>query len=255
MSNGLGYFVWHEYLTTDVERARAFYTELLGWRLQPWEGAPIPYHLLFAGEHCFGGMQDADPNLPTGWISAVAVADTDASAAAGVALGGTLLDGPKSIPSVGRVAALRDPWGACIELYCPEKGTPQKPPTQLPVGSPVWMELVTTHPDEAAGLYAKWLGWKVKRDEFAPEQTYVLFEPDETHCAGMVATPMPAGFTADWYPYFWVEDADASTAKARDLGAQVFMGPMDVPRVGRIYVLGDPLGAAFALIQPMMPSS
>jgi predicted enzyme related to lactoylglutathione lyase len=38
-------------------------------------------------------------------------------------------------------------------------------------------------------------------------------------------------------------------AQARDLGADVLAGPMDIPEVGRFAVLKDPQGAAFGVIK------
>jgi hypothetical protein len=50
-----------------------------------------------------------------------------------------------------------------------------------------------------------------------------------------------------WQPYAAVDDPDATTAKAKELGGAVFMDPMDVPKVGRIAVLRDPQGATFGI--------
>ena len=50
-------------------------------------------------------------------------------------------------------------------------------------------------------------------------------------------------------PYVAVADCDASAAKAKSLGAQVVVPPEDIPKVGRLSVLIDPLGAAFAVFR------
>ena len=47
-----------------------------------------------------------------------------------------------------------------------------------------------------------------------------------------------------------VEDVDASVARAKELGGQVIVEPMDVMTAGRMAVLMDPEGAVFALWQP-----
>ena len=49
--------------------------------------------------------------------------------------------------------------------------------------------------------------------------------------------------------YFVAQDCDASAAKAKDLGATLYMGPMAMEGVGRMAVVGDPQGAVFALFQ------
>jgi hypothetical protein len=58
-----------------------------------------------------------------------------------------------------------------------------------------------------------------------------------------------------WQPYVAVEDPDATTAKAKELGGAALMEPMDVPKVGRLAVLRDPQGATFGIIRPEPPAS
>lgn len=55
---------------------------------------------------------------------------------------------------------------------------------------------------------------------------------------------MPSG----WTPYFAVDDADATVARAGELGGSVVAPAMDTP-YGRMAVLVDPQGAAFAVIR------
>ena len=46
-----------------------------------------------------------------------------------------------------------------------------------------------------------------------------------------------------------VDDVDASTTKAEQLGAHVCVQPTDIPNVGRFSVLTDPTGAAIGLFK------
>jgi len=46
-----------------------------------------------------------------------------------------------------------------------------------------------------------------------------------------------------------VADCDASAAKAKNLGAQLFMPPMPIEGIGRMAALADPQGAAFAIFE------
>ena len=34
----VGTFIWHENNSTDAEKAKSFYTELLGWQTEEWPG-------------------------------------------------------------------------------------------------------------------------------------------------------------------------------------------------------------------------
>jgi hypothetical protein len=52
-----------------------------------------------------------------------------------------------------------------------------------------------------------------------------------------------------WLVYFAVEDCDATVDKAKGLGANVTVAPMDVETVGRFAMLTDPQRSAFAVIK------
>ncbi len=57
-----------------------------------------------------------------------------------------------------------------------------------------------------------------------------------------------------WTTYFIVEDADATTALAAELGGAVRVPPFDAQGIGRLAVLGDPHGARFAVMSaPAQP--
>ena len=53
-----------------------------------------------------------------------------------------------------------------------------------------------------------------------------------------------------WASYVTVDDVDATTAKARELGANVLAEPFDVMGVGRMSTIQDPTGAVLCLWQP-----
>jgi uncharacterized protein len=51
-------------------------------------------------------------------------------------------------------------------------------------------------------------------------------------------------------PYVSSEDVDATTARAKELGATALMEPYDLENVGRLSMLVDPTGATFGLLKP-----
>ena len=57
-----------------------------------------------------------------------------------------------------------------------------------------------------------------------------------------------------WMVYFGVDDVDAATAKAQELGGSVVVSPMDIPdvgrEIGRFAGLKDPQGAMFFVFKP-----
>jgi hypothetical protein len=67
----------------------------------------------------------------------------------------------------------------------------------------------------------------------------------------MMAMPkeMPPAMPSFWMPYFQVPSLDDSTAKAKELGGKLMVGPHDVPDAGRFTIFRDPQGAAFAMFE------
>jgi len=105
--------VWNELMTNDVEGARKFYTELIGWtpKVSP------EYTEWHVGERAVGGLIDKlPPGAPPFWIPYFAVDHCDESLEQLKSHGGSVHMGPMDIPGVGRFAVVADPQGAsfCI---------------------------------------------------------------------------------------------------------------------------------------------
>ena len=109
-----------------------------------------------------------------------------------------------------------------------------------------WNELLTTDVEGASAFYSGLLGWTTT--PFSPE--YTLFNKAGQSVGGLMKAPRP-GMPAQWVAYVSVEDVDATTAKATQLGGQIVLPPMDVPDVGRIAVLLDPQNAPFGIFKPL----
>ncbi len=48
METAVGRFVWHDHISGDPERARAFYGELLGWQIEVWKPGELDYPMITA---------------------------------------------------------------------------------------------------------------------------------------------------------------------------------------------------------------
>jgi predicted enzyme related to lactoylglutathione lyase len=112
-----------------------------------------------------------------------------------------------------------------------------------------WNELVSNNVAGAQKFYTSLFGWQAEAFPAAPG--YTLFKQGDAMVGGLMQCPKP-GIPSHWLPYVTVDDVDASTAKAKSLGAQVVMEPFEVATVGRIAVLIDPQGAAVGLFKPAM---
>lgn len=116
-----GTFCWNELGSKDLEAAKKFYSELLGWKLSVSTAAGMNYTEISAGDEHIGGMYQlteecGGADAKSHWMSYVAVDDVDAAAARTAELGGTVCVPPTDIPNVGRFCVITDPTGASISL-------------------------------------------------------------------------------------------------------------------------------------------
>jgi predicted enzyme related to lactoylglutathione lyase len=114
-----GAFCWNELGTTDVEAAKKFYTELLGWTLKAGDAGTMIYNEIVVNGQAMGGIYQMGPEFgdaPSHWMPYVAVDDVDASSKRAEELGGKVCVPPSDIPNVGRFSVITDPTGATISL-------------------------------------------------------------------------------------------------------------------------------------------
>lgn len=243
-----GSFVWYELMPRDVPAAVAFYSEVVGWRTEPFGS---DYLMWVGSQGPLGGVMKlpdevARQGVPAHWMAHVVVADVDATAARARALGGKLCHEPTDIPTVGRFAIVGDPQGAVLSVFKPlGEGMEQHDPARQ--GEFCWSELMTADMAAAFRFYSELLGWQVRDDmDMGPMGTYRIFGLPDRHLGGMMTIPRGAPMPTAWLHYTSVDDLEAAVARATQRGAKLLNGPMDVPG-GRIAQLQDPQGAAFAL--------
>ena len=112
---------WRDLTTDDVDKARDFYTSVIGWDTEVVDIGQGPYTVFKIGDRPVAGLMARSPDgsadrAPAAWKSYVTVDDVDACAARVAGAGGSVLAGPSDIPSVGRMAIVRDPTGGVIGI-------------------------------------------------------------------------------------------------------------------------------------------
>ena len=116
-----GDFSWCELLTDDVDGAKIFYAELLGWTMdnQPMGEGAGNYTILRTDGQPVGGIMKMPPQVPAGtpphWGAYVTVDDVDAVAAKLQQLGGRILVPPTDSPDA-RFCVFQDPQGAVLSI-------------------------------------------------------------------------------------------------------------------------------------------
>jgi uncharacterized protein len=245
VETAVGKFVWHEQVSSDPKQAEGFYSRLFGWGTEVFKPGEFDYTMITANGRMHGGFSKAMEGAPPPhWLSHVRVENVDETVETAKKAGGALAAGPFEMEEVGLMAILRDPQGAFIAAYQPlgESGVPE--------GVFVWDELGTTDVDGAQRFYEAVFGWATI-DMGEQDGGYRIFQRGEDRIAGLMGL-QDDSIPPHWQPYVAVEDADATTAKANELGGSALLEPMDVPDIGRIAVLNDPQGATFGIIKPSM---
>jgi predicted enzyme related to lactoylglutathione lyase len=119
-----GVVCWSELNAHDVDRARKFYGETLGWRFEAMPMPDMTYWIILSGEARVGGLFEMKgphfDGVPEHWLTYVAVDDIDARLAKAVAAGARICKEAFDIPGVGRMAVLAEPGGAIVAWMTPK---------------------------------------------------------------------------------------------------------------------------------------
>jgi uncharacterized protein len=245
---------WVELSSPDADASASFYGQLLGWGTT--EPGPVDqtggYRMFQQDGQSVGGlMGHMQEGQPTVWATYISVADADAIAEKVKAAGGSVMVEPMDVMDIGRMAVFTDPTGAVFGVWQPKsfKGADLvNEPNSL-----CWNEVLTRDADAGKAFYPAVFGWDARRPQFegAPD-SYTVWELDGSPVGGMMEMNdewFPAEIPPHWSVCFAVADADATVAKARELGATITNEPMDMP-IGRFAGLVDPQGASFTIMQP-----
>ena len=114
-----GHIGWCDLMSDDVDKARDFYTKVLGWVTEVMDIGKGPYTVFKIGDRPVAGLmakplEAAAAGAPTAWTSYVTVDDVDARTAKVAGAGGGVIVEPVDIPAVGRMAIIQDPTGGVI---------------------------------------------------------------------------------------------------------------------------------------------
>jgi uncharacterized protein len=116
--------VWNELNTRDPEAARSFYGAVFGWGFEERQFENGPYTSLKVGDATVGGMIDisgrAPDEVPAHWLVYFAVEDVDGAIAKANDSGGGVALEAFDIAGVGRIAILKDPFGATFAAMTPD---------------------------------------------------------------------------------------------------------------------------------------
>jgi hypothetical protein len=239
-----GTFSWVDLQTDDLDAAKRFYGELLGWSYNDIPiGDDSVYSMAQVQGHNVAGLGERqDESIPPHWNCFVTVEDADASAARAAELGATILAPPFDVFDAGRMSAFADPQGAVLSVWQAKESIGAG--LVNAVGALTWNDLVTPDVEASAAFYSALFGWQITEVEGSDGQYWSITNGGRIN-GGLL--PIIEGGHPAWNLYFACEDVDATVARANELGGETFMGPMDVPNGSRFAILRDAGGAFFSV--------
>jgi predicted enzyme related to lactoylglutathione lyase len=124
MAASHGKFHWNELMTRNVEQAKKFYADTLGWTYDamqmPGGGA---YWVAKSGDEPAAGIFDISgaeyKGTPESWMPYIAVDDVDARVKKATKAGAKVMKPAFDVPGVGRIVILLEPGGAGIGWMTP----------------------------------------------------------------------------------------------------------------------------------------
>jgi predicted enzyme related to lactoylglutathione lyase len=248
-----GSFCWIELHTTDQTAAKAFYSSLFGWEAHDNPMGPNDFYTEFklqgreAAAGCTLRPEERSQGVPPHWMIYITVENADAVAAKAPHLGGKAFGPAFDVMDAGRMAIIQDPTGATFCVWQPKKSAGIK--IAGVNGTLCWADLSTPDAKQAGDFYSGLFGWQLVVDLKAASG-YLHIKNGEQFIGGIPgALHRQLGVPAHWLAYFQVDDVDAAAAKAKEMGASLYIPPMTMEGVGRMAVVADPQGAVFAIFK------
>src|SRR5471030_3138446 len=118
-------FVHVELNTTNVPKAKAFYSKLFKWKLKdiPMPAVGGAYTMIDVGEGTGGCMmKQMCPDAPSAWLPYVLVKDIDKATKAAKKLRAKIMKDVTEVEGMGWLSIIVDPTGAVLGLWEPKKG-------------------------------------------------------------------------------------------------------------------------------------
>ena len=245
----IGAPVWIDLFTSDPDKSRAFYGELLGWASsQPNEEFGGYFNFSKADSLVAGGMKnDGSAGVPDMWNVYLAVEDAEATVAKATAHGGSVIVPAMEVGDMGSMAVITDAGGAAIGMWKP--GTHKGMELIAEPGAPAWFELHTRNYEASVQFYQDVFGWDAKTMSDTADFRYTTLGEGESALAGIMDSSnfLPEGVPAHWAVYLRVADTDAAVKTTQELGGSLLMPAEDTP-YGRIAMVADTTGAQFRLV-------
>ena len=235
---------WVDYSAEDVEAAKAFYADLLGWSYTEGNAEYGGYLTCLSSDRAAAGMAPRmDATSPASWTTYLATDDADAVVSDIASAGGAVVAPPMDVGPMGRMAIATDPEGNVFGLW--QSGEHTGIDIYNEPGALTWNEAAVKDMDAARAFYGTVFGFSFEEMEGAGG--YCTFARGGDPLGGL--GPHSEGLPRGWTACFAVSSADAAVEATQRAGGKVLMPATDSP-YGRFAVLADPWGASLSVMEP-----
>jgi len=250
---------WADAMFSDVEGAKRFYGEVLGWTFGDASSEYGNYTQAFVEDKAVAAIVPPMPGQEgqSQWCLYLASPDAAATAAKIRENGGQVLMEPMKVGDFGTMCLASEPSGAVFGVW--QGGVHEGFEATGVPGAYAWAEVFTREPAKADGFLPAVFPYSAQQVDDT-NVDFRVFKLGENPVLGRMkmGDEFPPQVPSYVNVYFAVDNCDDSVATATKLGGILRFGPMDSP-FGRFAALSDPQGASFSVIdmtatQGEMPS-
>lgn len=126
-----------------------------------------------------------------------------------------------------------------------------------PPGDFIWYELMTPDAEGSKAFYDAVVGWNIGEGVAEVNGYRMINTADGSFTGGVLPLTdemQQHGARPAWLGYLNVADVDSKIASIEAAGGKKYMGPHDIPNVGRIAMVADPQGAPIYVMKPIPPA-
>ncbi|MER6732204.1 VOC family protein [Streptomyces puniciscabiei] len=239
---------WADAMFSDVEGAKRFYGDVLGWTFGESSSEYGNYTQAYADGKAVAAVVPPMPGQegPSQWCLYFASPDAAATAEKIRDNGGEVLMEPMQVGDFGTMCLAREPSGAVFGVW--QAGSHEGFEATATPGAYCWAEVFTREPEKADAFLSGVFPYRMK-DIVDDAVDFRMFDVGEDTVLGRMrmTDDFPPEVPSYINVYFTVDDCDAAVARATRLGGVLRFGPMSSP-FGRFAALSDPQGANFSVI-------
>ncbi|MER7736765.1 VOC family protein [Streptomyces sp. NPDC096538] len=238
---------WADAMFEDLDAAKDFYGDVLGWTFGETSSEQGNYTQAYADGKAVAAVVPPMPGQEgtSQWCLYFAAQDASATAVRIRDQGGELLMEPMRVADYGTMCLARDPGGVVFGVW--QAGAHEGFQAVAEPGAYCWAEVFTREPEKADAFFPAVFGYRSKQLE--GETDFRVYDLGERSVLGRMR--MTDDFPPEVPPYinvyFTVADCDEAVARATARGGVLRFGPMDTP-FGRFAAISDPQGANFSVL-------